>query len=273
MKVARPLTSFLFLLVASSVSAQLRLPVKNFPPGLSTFSMNAPLKSALVTAGSPLSYQSSINGWHALLDGTRITDPSRANTFFWRDSEGRTRTQRSLVTPSPFHTSQPKPPKIDLIEIRDPIAGVQYVFNTHDRVAYRYPFTAEPPGKPRPVSPLPVEPPPPPKPDQPKTTTESLGSKVIEGVTVDGTRRTTVFPPGWMGADRSITKICDTWLSPDLKITVLYLCSQPPNSESAFRLTNISRAEPDPSLFQPPPDYSIVDGPDRITMVLHPSPQ
>jgi len=233
--------------------------------------MNAPLKWAIITTGLPLSYQSSVDGWHGLLDGTRITNPTRVTSLFWRDSEGRTRTERSVFTPSPFHTEQPK---IDLVEIRDPIAGVQYVFNTRDLIAYRYPFTAaEPPPQTPPVTSVPVKPPSSPNPDQPTTTTESLGSTVIEGITVDGTRRITVFPTGWMGNNRPITKVCDTWHSAELNINVLYQCSEPPNSESAFRLTDISRGEPDPSLFQLPPEYSIVDGPDRITMTFHPSAQ
>ncbi|HKF51271.1 MAG TPA: hypothetical protein VKB26_03075 [Candidatus Acidoferrales bacterium] len=160
---------------------------------------------------------------------------------------------------------------IRIIEIHDPVAGVQYVFNSKDHIAYRYPFSAAEPRPKRP--PLPPPPTKPPNPGQPQITTESLGSQVMEGVYVDGTRTTTVFPTGWMGNDRPITRICDMWHSPDLDITVLLQCSEPPNSESAFRLTNISRAEPDPSLFQLPSGYSVVDGPDKIRMTFPPSSQ
>jgi hypothetical protein len=82
----------------------------------------------------------------------------------------------------------------------------------------------------------------------------------MEGVLVQGQRTTTVYPEGFFGNDRPITTVNETWTSPDLKIMVLSKTSDPRSGESTTRLTNISRAEPDPSLFQVPPDYQIVNG-------------
>jgi hypothetical protein len=42
-------------------------------------------------------------------------------------------------------------------------------------------------------------------------------------------------------------------------MAVLTRTSDPRRGESTTKLTNISRAEPDPSLFQPPAGYEIVD--------------
>jgi len=44
-----------------------------------------------------------------------------------------------------------------------------------------------------------------------------------------------------------------------LKMVVLSKNSDPRSGESTTRLTNISRAEPDPSLFQIPADYEVVE--------------
>jgi hypothetical protein len=86
---------------------------------------------------------------------------------------------------------------------------------------------------------------------------ESLGTKVIDGLTVDGTRMTITTPEGVLGNDRPLTRVCDHWRSEELKITILSKCSDPRSGKSVVRVRNIDRAEPDPLLFQVPPDYTI----------------
>jgi hypothetical protein len=82
--------------------------------------------------------------------------------------------------------------------------------------------------------------------------TEDLGSKQIEGITANGKRETRATPTGSI-AD-------DTWYSPDLQTIVMSRHSDPHAGETVYKLTKINRAEPDPSLFQVPPDYKIVEG-------------
>jgi hypothetical protein len=48
-------------------------------------------------------------------------------------------------------------------------------------------------------------------------------------------------------------------MSPELKIVVLRKTSDPRSGEDMLKTTNLNRAEPDAALFQPPPDYTIVD--------------
>jgi hypothetical protein len=67
------------------------------------------------------------------------------------------------------------------------------------------------------------------------------------------------YPVGAIGNDRPITTITETWTSPELKMVILSKDSDPRNGESTTRLTNVTRAEPDPSLFQIPADYEIID--------------
>lgn len=94
---------------------------------------------------------------------------------------------------------------------------------------------------------------------QPQISRESLGTQTIEGMLAEGTRTTMIFPVGAVGNDRPLTTVHETWTSPELKITVLSKESDPRQGESTTRLTNISRAEPDATLFQVPPDYQIID--------------
>ena len=70
---------------------------------------------------------------------------------------------------------------------------------------------------------------------------------------------TQTIPTGEQGNDRPFEIVSETWMSPDLKTAVLSKHNDPRSGENTTRLINISRNEPDPSLFQPPPDYQIVD--------------
>jgi hypothetical protein len=79
----------------------------------------------------------------------------------------------------------------------------------------------------------------------------------MEGILVEGVRHTTTWPVGSMGNDRPITQVNETWMSPELKVAVLTKNSDPRSGEHTQKLTNITRVEPDPSLFQPPADYTI----------------
>jgi hypothetical protein len=91
-------------------------------------------------------------------------------------------------------------------------------------------------------------------------TTEKLGTQIIEGVVTEGERQTQTIPEGEQGNDRPILITTEVWTSPELKMVVLRKSSDPRSGETIMKLTNISRTEPDASLFQPPPDYTIVDG-------------
>ena len=90
---------------------------------------------------------------------------------------------------------------------------------------------------------------------------ESLGEKVIEGVVAQGTRRTHTIPEGKIGNDRPITIVTERWYSPELEAVVLTDTKDPMTGNVTYQLTNVSRAEPDPALFEIPTDVEIKDGP------------
>jgi hypothetical protein len=100
--------------------------------------------------------------------------------------------------------------------------------------------------------------------EQASASTEDLGSQTMEGVLVNGVRTTHTIPAGQIGNERPITIVTEIWTSPDLKTVVLSKRSDPRMGEQTFRLTNIVRAEPDPSLFTVPADFKIVEGPQPI---------
>jgi TonB family protein len=89
---------------------------------------------------------------------------------------------------------------------------------------------------------------------------ETLGTQSFEGVAATGTRNTITIPAGQLGNERPILVVDESWFSPDLKVTVMSKHSDPRAGETVYRLTQISRAEPDAQLFQVPADYMISGG-------------
>jgi hypothetical protein len=102
-------------------------------------------------------------------------------------------------------------------------------------------------------------------PDASDAKAENLGSKTIEGLLVNGTRTTRTIPVGQIGNDRPLSIVTEVWTSPELKTVVSSKRSDPRMGEQTFQLTNITKAEPDASLFSVPPDFTVVEGPQKIT--------
>lgn len=88
---------------------------------------------------------------------------------------------------------------------------------------------------------------------------ESLGTQAMEGLTVEGTRLTQTIPAGEIGNTLPIQIIDEDWYSPELQLRVMTKHSDPRSGESIFRLTNINRSEPSPSLLEVPVGYTVID--------------
>jgi hypothetical protein len=106
-----------------------------------------------------------------------------------------------------------------------------------------------------------------------ETTKEDLGQQSIEGVTANGTRTTTVIAAGSVGNEQPITIVSEQWFSTDLEMLVLTRHNDPRVGETTYRLTNITRSEPDRSLFQVPADYTIQETKDRPPVFMKREPQ
>ena len=90
-----------------------------------------------------------------------------------------------------------------------------------------------------------------------QATTESLGSRSIEGVRAIGTRTTRTIESGAMGNDRPIVSVCESWFSPELRTMVMTVSDDGQSGRTTMRLVNLVRSEPSPHLFQVPPDYTV----------------
>jgi hypothetical protein len=234
--------------------------------------------------GVPYSGEEVAETVQTLVDGTHITRTMLA-TKVYRDSSGRTRTERPMfMGPVGLGPNIPNSPII--IEITDPVAQSRYILDTQTKLAHRQELAASRPdtiaaftvggggggggstgvmtiggvfGNGQVAAATSTATAQMTDAARPQTTTEKLAIRTIEGVLVEGTRYTTTWPVGAQGNDRPITSRNEIWMSPELKVIVLSQRSDPRSGEQTQKLINISRSEPDPSLFQPPPDYTVVD--------------
>jgi hypothetical protein len=225
-----------------------------------------------VVRDAPYSGQRTIESAQTLQDGTAITR-TRPQERLFRDSAGRTRTER-VIPRAPLQSN----PGITLVEINDPVAECRYIVDSYNKVAHRVKAIAVevrpvPPSNPGGSRGTAAPPAAAPVPGRPQLSTQSLGTQLMEGLLVEGTRATTTYPAGWQGNDRPIVATSETWFSTELRETVLIKTLDPRNGEDVTRLTDISRLEPDLTLFQIPPDYQIVDeeGPFSIKINVPPS--
>lgn len=91
-----------------------------------------------------------------------------------------------------------------------------------------------------------------------QSTEERLAPRTIEGLRVDGIRRTQTVAAGTVGNERPIVVTTEEWTSPDLKVLVLSEHNDPRSGTSTYKLVKVARAEPPAWLFQVPADYTIV---------------
>jgi hypothetical protein len=92
-----------------------------------------------------------------------------------------------------------------------------------------------------------------------ETRTEQLGTQNFEGVDAEGTRTITTIPADAIGNERPIEIVYERWYSNELQMIVYSKHSDPRFGEQTYRLTNINRSEPDPSLFQVPNSYRLMN--------------
>jgi hypothetical protein len=223
--------------------------------------------------GAPYSATTNNESIRTLADGNRIVQTTTGTVS--RDSHGRTRQDAAL--PAIGNLSAASAPHF--VFIQDPVAGTSYTLNLTDKTAWKNsmsPGGTSGPGAAvgtffiqRATGPPPLPPWAPPMialqkhlatDEQLEANTESLGSQTMEGVVVAGVRTTHTIPAGQIGNDRPISIVTEVWTSTELKTIISSKRNDPRMGEQTFRLTNIVRAEPDPSLFTVPADFKIVDG-------------
>jgi len=198
--------------------------------------------------GAPFSASFSTQETQTLTDGNKI-ERNTTGTIA-RDTAGRTRRDMTLPAIGPWAASGKTPPQVSFIN--DPVAGTHYVLEANTKTAHQMsahnhgPDAARAAGMAARV--------------QKNTTTESLGTQTINGVSAQGTRTTRTIPAGEMGNEKPIVIVKETWYSPELQITVMTKRTDPRMGETVSQVTNIQKQEPAATLFQVPSDYTVKQG-------------
>jgi len=280
------------LLFSASTLCQISSSLSTGPNGVhGTMHFQAAFYHGAAITGAPYSAETVDEHLQTLADGTRISQTFPEKKIY-RDSMGRTREEHhALMGPVERHPNLSKSPIV--VEINDPVAHFRYVFILDEPVVHRQ----ELPDSPRRASDHgqtghavmsettgvvavsgrsgETEAPPAPPvrasapsaavrhgvddPNHPQIITEDLGTQIIEGVQAEGKKHTTTWPVGTMGNDRPIVSTSETWTSPELKETILRKSDDPRSGRHTYKLVDINRNEPDPSLFEPPPAYTVKD--------------
>jgi hypothetical protein len=231
-------------------------------------------------AGAPYSAEVVTQHVQMLADGNRIEQTTAGSVA--RDGQGRVRRDESLSALAGRNGEAPH-----LIMIDDPVAQVHWTLDAQTKTATKMPMPPMPPGKAGTMGGLGMPAPPVAMAEGTRTffaTTSAgpatsfsttikadpadvgktdLGSQPVEGVPAQGTRITRTIEAGQMGNALPIIITTETWYSPELKVLVTSKSSDPRIGDTTYKLTNIQRAEPDPSLFQVPADYTIRDQPEN----------
>ena len=237
--------------------------------GLRFYNLTRPLESKIVK-GQPYAAEVVSESIQPLTDGNRIVQ--RTTSRVYRDSEGRVR--REEDRPS-------GPPSISIV---DPNTNLSYVLDAGSRIARESPnfalalnltvqqlvdarrvvrlngvdvgatvgpggrgFIIAAPGG---------------NADE-QTVEERLADRQIEGVLASGIRRTTTIAKRAIGNEQPSKIVSEEWTSPELQVLVMTDHNDPRSGRSTYRLLKINRVDPEPSLFQVPPDYTIQRGPER----------
>jgi hypothetical protein len=87
----------------------------------------------------------------------------------------------------------------------------------------------------------------------------SLGSDVIEGVTVEGTRITSSLDAGVFVNNEEPVASLDFWHSSDLGIDLSVTRAYKNGRTTVVHVVGLSRSEPDPALFNAPPGFEVED--------------
>jgi hypothetical protein len=236
----------------------------------------------------PYQAQATTEMKQTLADGSHIVQTTTATVA--RDSEGRTVRIQKLSTIGPWKSkSDSDGSSATLTSIFDPVAKTHIDYTSDTKVAHELPLPPDlPSGTAKTMttsgfgvgsSAAPTvnmmfsvqtrDGAPPPGKAEGNATTESLGTKTIEGIQVTGTRNVNTIPAGAIGNDKDIVVTRETWYSPELKLVIQSSQNDPRFGETTYSLTNIQRNEPDETLFQVPADYKV----ERPQVIFNKRPQ
>lgn len=225
-----------------------------FQPNLTTRGDNVVLG---MTIGSVPGYPitATIDAENTRTDSHGKTMTTHFRSKIYRDSKGRTRLEWDR-TP----LDEPSKPGWLLVDIYDPTTRTSILLQPSVKSASKTHWPA-PDEKPQQVckgSDLPeIDPKKLAQTAIPEVSQKELAHDVVDGIAVRHGRESLRYPPNSSGKTSALGRVTDYWFSQELQTFVLVKRSGPGRSQHTVKLSDISRGEPDLSLFTVPPDYKV----------------
>jgi len=239
-------TSILLLLtfLNTTAGAQTSPAQINTPPAYNGSSMHMdgvhipPIPSASFFAKAELETT------QTLADGSTVTH--RTYNILARDFRGRTHNESRA-----WITTEGSEPRLTHIVTFDPDAHARTFIYPATHFARQFILQAPSTGGVKDVKII--------DPHPPAVQKEDLGANFEDGLQLKGSRETRTYPPGAMGNDHPLVITNEYWYSPDLQLNIAVKRTDPRFGTQIVHVVNLHREEPDPSLFEVPADYKLVN--------------
>jgi hypothetical protein len=166
-----------------------------------------------------------------------------------RDEHGRIFNEKRALIP----VSETATPPILVIHIYDPQTRKNTFIDPQNQVAWENTLRRPPSTVPPEVGSIPLTGR---SPASPYVKEEDLGTRRMEGVDVHGIRDTQTIPAEAAGG-KDTTVVDEYWYSEDLRLNMLVIHKDPRTGEQTTTVTQVSRSEPDPAIFEIPAGYKV----------------
>jgi hypothetical protein len=231
------------LLTALTVAAQEPSEAVRGPDGHTSYHVAG--IEVLPVTGKPFLAKDSIVWTRKLEDGSTVT--TQLYAVVARDSQGRIYRERRSFVPA----SSNKDPTLQEIMVFDPAMKTKTACVLATRECSITAYRAATSFRPLPIGSF----------DQGTRhlTREDLGTNVVDDLNVTGTRETTYINQGVVGNDRPLVSTREFWYSRDLETNVSVTRQEPTEGTQVIKLIDLSRSEPDVTLFEIPAGYTMHD--------------
>jgi len=199
----------------------------------------------LAVSGVPFFGKSNIEWTRTLQDGSTITSHVQASLA--RDSQGRMYRERRPLTPIDAEPSQ----RIDWIVIFDTVEHTRTECDSRTKQCVVSNFVPRVRYQMKPVGPFAN--------NTRYLARESLGTDLLDGFNVIGTRETETVNPGVVGNEHPLASTREFWYNADLQTNIRVIRNEPAIGRQVITLSNVSIGEPDPELFKVPAGYVVHD--------------
>lgn len=214
--------------------------------------------------GAPFTAEAEIVSHDKLPNGTEHITMTRDHIA--RGSSGIIRNERRRMMPGGYQGE----PQLLSVHLYDPSSRTSTFFDPMTHVArltvlpgpLRTPAAQAAPGA---------------RKERPGVTSTDLGTQMLDGVQLQGTRKVQVIPAAMSGTGQPVEVTDEYWYSPELSIFMTIRHVDPRTGEQMVVVTKVDRHEPPAGDLTVPADYRIVDEtpppPPSGTPTGAPSPQ